>query len=82
MRKGTIIRNHWASENNPSRFFIYTGADGRFANGIELVDGKLNTVRYYKVDFRNKDIFEPMGHCKAFDIMKNELKNLIEERPT
>ena len=78
MRKGTIIRNHWASDKNPTRYFIYMGIKGRFAEGIELVDGKLNTVRYHKEDFLNSEAFEKVGYCIAFDILKSDLKKFIE----
>lgn len=77
MKKGTIIRNHWAGENNPGRYFIYMGISGRYAVGIQYIDGKLQKVNYYKSDFADKEKFEPVGYCNAFDVMKADIEKLL-----
>lgn len=79
MKKGTIIRNHWAGDNNPMRYFIYTGSSGSCVNGIALVSRQLRKAQYYKTDFNNRDIFEIVGQSKGFDILENDLKSCLEE---
>ena len=77
MKIGTIVLNHWAGQNNPAKYFIYTGIKGKYATGIFLNNGKLERVTCYATDFRNKEIFEPVGYCKGFDIMKEDLKSIL-----
>ena len=79
MRIGTIINNHWASEENPTKYFIYTGIKGKSATGITINNGKLEKTEYYKRDLDDKTNFEPVGYCDAFEIMKRDLKKVREE---
>lgn len=76
MKIGTIIKNHWAGgENNPARYFIYTGIKGRYVTGICLEGNRLGKIEFYKSDVKkNPETFETVGYCKAFDIMKEDLK--------
>ncbi|KAK9679516.1 hypothetical protein QE152_g40017 [Popillia japonica] len=77
VKKGTIIHNHWAGDKNPTKYFIYTGISGRYANGINWDGKELSKVSYYKEDLADKTMFEPVGYCNAFDIMKADLKRLL-----
>lgn len=79
MKKGTIIRNHWAGENNPTRFCIYLGTSGRYVNVLELANGKLRKGQYYKSHFKDREVFEIVGHTQGFEVLKNDLKSLLEE---
>jgi len=78
MKIGTIILNKWAGDNNPIRYFIYTGISGKYANGIVCVGGQLKKTQFYKHDFLNSGMFEAVGYCNAFDIMKQALMNKEE----
>ncbi|MBN6206242.1 hypothetical protein JYK21_07245 [Ralstonia pickettii] len=79
MKKGTIIRNHWASKNNPIRYCIYLGTSDRDVNVLELVNGKLQRGQYHKSSFENREVFEVVGHSKGFEVLKDDLKKLLEE---
>lgn len=78
MKTGTIINNHWAGDSNPIKYFIYAGIEGKYAVGIYLDNGGLKKVKYDKSDVLNSDKFEPVGYCKAFNIMKEDLKNILK----
>lgn len=77
MKIGTIIKNNWAGDKNPSKYFIYTGIEGKYATGLSLVGGKLKKVKYYKRDFDGKEAFETVGYSKGFDMLKESLEVLI-----
>jgi hypothetical protein len=79
MKLGTIICNHWASDDNPTKYFIYTGMQGEYATGICFIDGKIDKLKFYANDFRKSEVFEPVGYCKAFEIMKEDLKKIKGE---
>lgn len=79
MKIGTIILNHWASKKNQSRYFIYTGTKGEYITGITCYDGKLDAVLYYKRDFEDRKVFESVGFCNGFNVIKQDLKALIDE---
>ncbi len=76
MKIGTIINNHWAGDSNPGKYFIYTGIVGEYGTGVYLDNGELKKIKYYKRDIQRSEEFEPIGYCKAFDIMKEDLKKL------
>ncbi|MYL44616.1 hypothetical protein GLV94_03075 [Virgibacillus halodenitrificans] len=78
MKKGTIIRNHWAGSDNPTRYCIYLGCNGRYVNVLELVNGKLKKGQYYKSTFQDKEKFEIVGQSKGFDVLKDDLKSFLE----
>lgn len=79
MKVGTIIRNHWAGDRNPTRFFIYLGSSGKYVNGLGLVNGRLEKVRFYKSDFKDKNMFEIVGYSTGIDVLKNDIKSYLEE---
>lgn len=78
MKIGSIVLNKWAGENNPIRYFIYTGMTAKYANGIVCVDGQLRKTQFYKHDFLNSGMFEEVGYCNTFDIMKQDLRRAHE----
>jgi hypothetical protein len=75
LKIGTIVRNHWASEDNPTKHFIYTGISGELATVISYDGKKLINNKYYKNDLKDTEKYEPVGYCEAFDIMKKDLIN-------
>lgn len=77
MKIGTIVVNHWAGDGNPSKYFIYTGTKGKYATGIFLNNGNLEKINYYANDFKNREVFEPVGYCNGFDIIKEDLKSIL-----
>ena len=86
MKIGTIIKNNWASEGNPAKYFIYTGIEGKYATGVCLAPaGRLEKVLYYKDDFRDaythegEKVFESVGYCDGFDIIKADLQSILGE---
>lgn len=76
MKIGTIFINHYAGNKNPVRYFIYMGTTGKYVNGIYLNNGKLQKIQYYRDDFET-DMFEKVGYCNAFDVMKGDLSGLV-----
>ena len=79
MKIGTIICNHWAGDTNPNKYFIYTGIKGEYATGITLYENKLEKIGYYASDFKNHEVFEPVGYSDGLDIMKKDLKILQDK---
>lgn len=78
MKIGTLVKNNGVGDKNPSRIFIYTGISGEYANGLELIDGKLEKTRYYKRDFKKEDIFQIIGYTNGFEVLKDDLKKLLD----
>ena len=79
MKIGTIICNHWAGENNPVKYFIYTGIKNGYGTGLYLQDGKLIELRVYKKDIEEAANFEPIGISKGFEVIKDELRTLKDD---
>ena len=78
LKKGDIVLNRWAGMVE-GRYFIYTGTSGRMAKGIEMGNGKLHKVEYYKtsLDENHPDgqpVFQVVGKTTAFDVMVQELR--------
>ena len=78
LKKGDIVLNRWAGMVE-ARYFIYTGTSGRMVKGIEMGNGKLHKVEYYKTSLDEnhhdgKPAFEIVGKTTAFDVMVQELR--------
>lgn len=73
MRIGDIVRNDWASDKNPIRFFIYTGIKGKYAFGICVTENGIEETRYYKEDVET-DKFVVVGRCEYQDLIKKDLR--------
>lgn len=78
MKKGAIVRNHWASDENPIRYCIYLRTNGRYVDVLELISGRLQKGQYYKSDFKDRDFFEVVGYSTGFDVLKDDLKSFSE----
>lgn len=81
MRIGTIVKNGWAGEGNPLKYFIYTGVSGKYATGISLENGRLIKIRYYKKDLKEtrdgEDVFQIVGYSTGIDLLKEDLKRFL-----
>ena len=74
MRVGTIIKNNWASKENPNKYFIYAGTKGIYANGLCVEKGKVVNVRIYKTDIDDERMFERIGYCDYIGYLKEEIE--------
>lgn len=78
LKKGDIILNRWAGENNPTKVFIYTGSSGRYVNGVQFMNGRLSKTQYYKHSLDEpfhdgEPAFIKVGHTETYEVMKNDL---------
>lgn len=81
MKKGTIIRNHWASNRNPYCCFIYIGKSGKYVDVLCYDKGRLLKQQFYASDFKdNPEVFEVIGESNGFDILKNDLKEALKDQ--
>ena len=74
-KRGDIIINHWASERNPSRKFIFLSYDANYGRGLYLTSkGRIGTVAFYRRDL-DMDIehFEQVGHAPIDFLFGNML---------
>ena len=74
MRVGTIICNHWAGDDNPTKYSIYIGTGSKNIKVIQVVKGKLNIGEYDKKRFFESGMYEEVGYCNGLDIIKADLK--------
>lgn len=74
MRIGTIICNGWASDYNPTKYFIYLGVRGQYVQGLAYDKGKLTKIFFHKKDFQNREMFRVVGYCEGINIIKKTLK--------
>ena len=85
-KRGDIIRNRWAGEKNPTRFFVIWKIYGKRVSVIELINGRLNFEGYsynnvYELFHDGQPAFVKVGQTRAFELMKEELKGFLEEQP-
>ena len=78
LKKGDIVLNRWAGMVE-ARYFIYTGTSGRMVKGIQVGNGKIHKVEYYKTSLDEnlhdgKPALEIVGKTTAFDVMLQELR--------
>ena len=82
MKKGTILHNRWASDENPTRYFIYTGINEKYATGITFNGKDLEKIKYHRKefedDFKINGQLVAVGYCKAFDIMREDLLKFLK----
>ena len=77
MNLGDIVRNDWAGDGNPIKYFIYTGISGRYATGLYVSGNEIRPVRYYKEEMKT-DKFVVVGHCNYRDVIIGDLKKAGE----
>ena len=83
LKKGDIVLNRWAGMVE-GRYFIYTGTSGRMVKGIEMCNGKLHKVEYYRTSLDEihpdgQPVFQIVGKTTAFDVMVEELGKYQKE---
>lgn len=80
-RKGDIVRNIFAGENNPTAHLLYLGKgtcrQGRYSHKVYNCIGYDGT----KVQvFRNPEPFVLVGHMDEFDAFMAALRSLADRR--
>lgn len=83
-KQGDVIRNRWAGENNPTRYFIVWKIYGKKVSIIELRNNKLNFEKdsytdVYELFHDGEPAFVKVGHTGAFELMREDLKIFIKE---
>lgn len=80
-KKGDVVRNIFAGENNPNRFLLYIGKgtcrQGRYTHKV------YNCIRYdgEKVQlFRDPDGLVKVGHMDEFDAFMAALEALADRK--
>jgi len=71
MKEGTILKNPWASNDNPTQVSFYWRTEGKFFKTICFYKG-IHISTYYKSDL---DKFEILGYSNALESMKQELES-------
>ena len=79
VKLGTIIKNKWAGEGNPSKYFIYTGIKGDYATGFYIKNNVAKKIKFYKKDFQKEAIFVEVGFSNYMEIAKNDLAEVVAE---
>ena len=78
MKCGDIVRNHWAGERNPTRYFIYLKNNGKYSEVINFDGKKLRRGKYYNSSFKeNPDKFVVVGHINLIGFIKTPLMELL-----
>lgn len=78
-KQGDIVRNRWAGDKNPTRYFIVWEIRGSKVSVIELDGNKLNFEGYSYSNIyephhdSGESAFVKVGETKAFEIMKQDL---------
>jgi hypothetical protein len=80
MKIGTIIRNDWAGDKNPGKYFVYCGIVGKYATGVYVENGKLVDIKFNKYAFKNDGKFVDVGHCDFIGYIKGELDDIKDGR--
>jgi hypothetical protein len=78
MKCGDIVRNHYAGENNPTRFFVYIQNEGRCSKVIYFDGKRLRFSHYYSNDLKT-DKFEIVDHLPIVESIKNILDKHLKE---
>ena len=83
-KQGDIIRNRWAGEENPTRFFVIWKIYGKRASVIELINGRLYFEWYsynnvYELFHDGQPAFVKVGQTRAFELMKQDLEDVFKE---
>ena len=82
-KRGDILRNRWAGEKNPTRFFIVWKTYGKKVSVIELINNKLNFEKdsytdVYELFHDGEPAFVKIGHTRAFELMREDLKMFLQ----
>lgn len=85
MKCGDIVRNNWAGEGNPTKYFIFIKNNGKYAQVVDFDGKRIRTSRYYMSDLKNiktthegKPAYEVIGHIDLVDFIKAPLLELLK----
>jgi len=79
MKCGDIVRNYWAGDENPTRYFVYLKNDGRYTSAISFDGKRLRKAQYYSDHIKKEpDKFVVVGHVDLVDYIKAPLLELIQ----
>ena len=77
MRKGDIVLNRWASDDNPVRVVIITHIGKEFTECLYEYNGNLGKSRLYTHELKqDKEHYEIIGHLNYEKPIKDMLKKL------
>lgn len=81
MKCGDIVRNHWAGENNPIRYFIFIRNEGKYSQVVHIHgNNKLATGRYYSSDLKNDtEHFKVVGYLPLKQIILESLRKFLDK---
>lgn len=82
-KQGDILRNRWAGEKNPIRYFIVWKIYGKKVAVVELINNRLNFNKssyrdVYELYHDGKPAFVKVGHTGAFELMREDLKIFLK----
>lgn len=87
-KQGDIILNGWASNDNPTRYFIYRQRKKRLLYGIGInIQSKKLDHKYavYLPDSRDdtteEKCFKKVGHIDLFDLIEKEIDYTVIAEP-
>lgn len=74
-RRGDIILNKWAGDNNPIKVFVYLGASGKYGKAWAVVDGTLREHTTCEPRAMNADTehYILLGHTEAFSVARDDI---------
>ena len=78
MKCGDIVRNYWASDKNPIRYFVYIKNEGKKTKVIDWSGDRLEWSRYYTDDLHDTEKFVVVGHVPIKQILKDALMRYLE----
>lgn len=78
MKCGDLVCNHWASDKNPTKYFVFIGDNGKRAECIYYNGQRLCKSSYYSNDLKDTEKFEIVGHIDILQFIKDPLMKLNE----
>lgn len=85
MKCGDIVKNNWAGEGNPTKYFIFIKNNGKYAKVVNYDGKNLRNAQYYMSDLKNiktthdgKPAYEIIGHIDIIGLLKTPLLELLK----
>ena len=80
---GDIVRNHWAGDINPTKYFVFIKNNGKVCEVIDFDGKRLRKGSYYTDDLAKGDgKFEKIGHLDLIGFLKTPLVDLLNKDGT
>lgn|GEM_PF-1970610 len=78
MKCGDIVRNYWAGDKNPTRYFVYLKNEGKYTSAISFDGKRLRKAQYYSDHIKKEpDKFVVVGYIDLIDYIKAPLLELL-----